>query len=167
MFLTSCCVCASAFLWDGGLWSPQEAAMASAQGNMPPDSLYQMIHNPAKFGLMLMVMFTTVGGLALAVLGLGLQSDKRRCGGAAVITNILLLLVLILAGISLWRGGAGAFTLLWHAGSSSIMLVLLSFTIPAWRQVVAHPPSRTLHTVPADYDPKKDMAHEYASSADD
>ena len=97
-----------------------------------------------------------MGGLALIVFGLGLQSEKPRSGWGALITSAALLAVLIVAGIALWTGGASAASLLWHAVMSLVVAVLIGFAIVALREMRANPPSGALHMVPHDYDPKKD-----------
>ena len=159
LFLSSCCVCSSAFLWDPQ-WSLIQAQGFQEQQQGDGESLFpaHRLGEPARFGLMLMVMFTTVGGLAMMVFGLGLQAEKPASGWAALVTNVLFLLILIAAGAALWSGQASWAVRVWHGIVSVVVMVLLGFTITALRQMIAHPPSGDQHVVPADYDPREDLA---------
>ena len=164
LFLSSCCVCSSSFLWDPQ-WSLIQAQRfledqehGQQQGDGASWFPSQRLGGPAKFGLMLMVMFTTVGGLAMAVFGLGLQAEKPASGWAALVTNGVFLLVLIVAGAALWSGQASPAVRVWHGIVSMVVIVLLGFTITALRQMIAHPPPGDLQVVPADYDPRDDLA---------
>jgi hypothetical protein len=156
LFLSSCCVCSSAFLWDPQ-WSLIQAQSYQQQqiDGQPPISAHH-ITKPARFGLMLMVMFTTVGGLAMMVFGLGLQTEMPASGWSALVTNVVFLLVLITAGVALWWGQAPVSVRIWHGIVGVVVTCLLGFTITALRQMIAHPPSGDLHVVPANYDPRKD-----------
>ena len=156
MFMSSCCVCASAFIWSPQ-WSPHEAEQAMDNHGIEATPWRHLRADPTKLGMMLTVISTTVGGLSLMVFGLGLQSDKPRSAVAAMVTNILLLLALIVAGVSFWFGNMPILALLWHGILTAVVLVLLGFTFYAWRQVVAHPPPGGLNVVPGDYDPKCDI----------
>ena len=150
-FFSSCCVCSSAFLWDPQ-WIRAEALLHGVDGGSPTALWARIADDPARFGLMLMVLFTTLGGLALMVFGLGLQSEKPRSGWAAVLANLALLLVLAGAGACLWLGDARPVVLLWHALLSLLVAALLAFTIPALRQIRAHPPPLDQNVLPPDYD---------------
>ena len=79
LFLSSCCVCSSAFLWDPQ-WSLIQAQSYQQQqiDGQPPISAHH-ITKPARFGLMLMVMFTTVGGGAASP---PLKGGDINCKGA-------------------------------------------------------------------------------------
>lgn len=156
LFLSSCCVCSAAFLWDPPLTTPQAKQIAE-KGEIPRNSLEHLLDEPDRLGMMLMVIVAPVGGLSLMVFGLGLQSQKPLSGWGAIITNAALLVVLIVAGIALWTGGASFAALLWHAIMSMVVAVLIGFAFVALRQMRADPPSGALHLVPHDYDPKKGL----------
>ncbi len=163
LFLSSCCICSSTFLWDPiGSWGLADTSGESADGveQNGTGDIESAGDEPGKFGLMLMVMFSSVGGLAFMVFGLGMQSEKRRAGWGAAVTNVLLVAVLLVAGVGLWwglvRGTVSIFTVGWHAIVTLAIAVLLCFTLPALRQVLKYPPPDVLNTVPADYDPKRE-----------
>lgn len=115
-------------------------------------TLSQTFADPATAGLSLMVLFTTVGGLALAVFGLGLQSDKPRASLAAVVTAALWLLILIAAGICLWVGSASIVAKIWNLVLILIAALLLGFALVAWKQVRQFPPPPGLDILPPDFE---------------
>ena len=153
LFLTSCCSCSSAFLWNPQ-WTLAEAQQAPQEPNRP--RLLLMMDEPGKFGLMMMVLLGTLGGLSLIVFGFGLQSEKPRSGWAALITNVALLALLLFAGIGIWRGllqgETSVMTVIWHTVLTLVVAVLLIFTIPALRQLLLDPPPADLHVLPPDFD---------------
>lgn len=150
LFLSTCLICFTAFEWD-----PIQGR--SVQTAEPISRLESIVHDPARFGFLLMVVTSSVGGLALMVFGLGLQSEKRRAGWAALIANVLQLFLLLSATVLMWTGSASILACLWSALLTVITAILLLFTIAALRQFIAHPPPDTLHTVPHDFDPKRDL----------
>ena len=156
MFISSSCVCASAFLWSPQ-WELHEAEQAMDEHGIETTPWRHLRAQPAKLGMMLAVISTTVGGLALVVFGLGMQSDKPRSAVAAMVANLLLLIVLIVAGTSFWLGDVSISALLWHGVLTFVVCALFGFTFYSWRQVVAHPPTGGLNVVPGDFDPKRDL----------
>ncbi len=93
-----------------------------------------------------MVGFVPVGGLALAVFGLGLQADKPRAAWGAVIANTSLFVVLLVAGVALWVAEGPAMLRVWHALLTLLTAALFVFTLKALGQVRADPPSRTIES---------------------
>ena len=76
LFMSSCCICSVAGLWDPTLTRGQVVEQLEQAKTIGID-ITTLFNEPAKAGLMLTVMFATIVGLALAVFGLGLQSEKR------------------------------------------------------------------------------------------
>lgn len=142
-------------MWDPQ-WSPIEAEMAEEREDVSRNALQRVFEKPARFGVMMMVMFSTLGGLALMVFGLGLQSEKPRSGWGALVTNVVMLAILLAAGVAMWTGDTSLLSRLWHALLCVVLALLLIFTIGALRQVLADPPSGALNVVPPDFDPKRD-----------
>jgi hypothetical protein len=141
LFLTTCCVCSTSFLWDP-IQSPSQAIEQSAAA---PST---MLDDPGRTGHALTIMVATVGGLALAGFGLGLQSDHRRAGAGAVISCLAMLLVLKFAGIGLWMGDATWAVRIWHIVLTIITLIAGGFSLVAWRQVRRQPPPTDVDIVP-------------------
>lgn len=149
LFLSGCCVCSGIGVVNNPLLPNQVARLL--QDN--PDLIAQTanpLHNPARFGVMAMVMFSTVGGLALAVTGLGLQTDQPHGGWASTLAAAGLSIALLLAGYFLWSGRAPWPMKIWHLLLNLLAFVLTAFCLAAWRQVRAHPPPRGFHVVRAD-----------------
>ena len=139
MFLSTCCVCSLAGLWDPMLSRPQ--IIEQLRQNQPIGvTLADLLDQPAQAGAMLMVMLMTVGGLAMAGFGLGLQSDRPRSAGAAMATNLLLLAVLALAGTGIWVGDSSWLMRVWHGLFVVMVLTATGFTWVALREVRASPP---------------------------
>jgi hypothetical protein len=143
MFLATCCICSTSFLWNPIL-SPSEAIelTQSSQSKMstPGDS--------GRTGVMLTVVTMTMGGLALATFGLGLQSDRREAALWAVITNVAMTLLFIAAGVALWMGDSTWSVRIGHGAVLLISLILLGFTIAALREVRAAPPPADIDIIP-------------------
>ena len=152
MFFSSGCVCTTAFLWDPISARPQPQPVASLE---PQSLVERATREPGKWGLMLMVTGSAVGGLALMVFGLGLQSEKPNSGWGALVSNALVLAALVVAGVGLWTGEASVLTRVWHSAELLVVLLLLGFTVRALREMLADPPSGDLHLVPAGEDPKR------------
>ena len=150
LFLSTICVCAFAGQWDKVL-SRSEVLERHQQNQTLAWSVGDLIDEPARAGMMLLSMFMTVGGLAMTVFGFGLQAQKRRSALGALLTMLLALLVLIVAGIGLWMDAASPLARLWHAGLSLLVLALTLLTINAFKQMQVHPPPPDLYTVPADF----------------
>jgi hypothetical protein len=151
LFLTTCCVCSSSGLWDPPM-SKDETQEKLDQKQDPVITARRLFADPATAGLSLMVVFSTIGGLALAVFGLGLQSDKPRAAWAAVATAAVWLAILIGAGACLWIGGATVVAKVWNALLLLVATIMLGFTVAALRQVRQHPPPPGLEILPPDFE---------------
>lgn len=151
LFLSTCCVCSSSGVWDPPMSKDQAQASIDEKKEIVI-TLSQTFRDPATAGLSLMVMFSTVAGLALAVFGLGLQSDKPRAAWAALTTALLWLLILIAAAICLWVGEAGIVAKIWNLALLLIAVILLGFTIAALRQVRQFPPPPGMDILPKDFE---------------
>ncbi len=140
LFLSTCCVCSLAGSWDPTL--SRSEVLDQLQSNQPIGvTVSDLLDQPAKAGLMLIVMFMTLGGLALAGFGLGMQSEKPRSALAALITTGLMVIVLTLAGVGLWVGQASWVARVWHAVLMIGMLILMGFTWAAFQQFRNTPPT--------------------------
>ncbi len=139
MFLLSGCVCATSGLWDP-VPSRGQVYEQLDQGQTFNSQVTDLIDRPAAAGAMITVMFATVGGLALAGFGLGLQSDQPRAAWGAMITAGVLLGALVLAGAGLWIGHASWAARLWHGGLTLCVTVVVIFVALALQQVRADPP---------------------------
>lgn len=158
--LSGCCICSTA-----GLWDQQEGGQNLM---VQPDQLAgiaidRLLEKPARAGMMLTVVFSTIGGLAMAGFGLGMQSQTPRSAWGALASVILLLAILIVAGIGLWVGQGTIANRLWHAGLTVLVLTLAGFTISALRQVIAHPPPPGLRDLPPGFDVRDVLAGEKPS----
>lgn len=148
--LATCCVCSTTFWWNP--MPPLAEIDVEAQ---PPSTLAEawgaMVADKGKSGLMLTIVSLNVGGLALAVFGLGLQSDRRRAAWGTVASVAALTGTLLLAGVWLWTGEATLNARIWHAIALLVTLLLWLFVIPALRQVLANPPPADVDVLPPDY----------------
>lgn len=146
-FLSSCCVC-SLSSW----WQPMQdrgQALEHYQSGRPiGGSLSDLAERPVEAGYAITVFFGTVGGLGMAVFGLGLQAERRRAGIAAFITTAALAIILLFSGALLWYGGATWLARALHALLTLIVLILNGFTWHAMRQVLADPPPADIDIVP-------------------
>ncbi len=151
LFLSSCCVCSMSGLWDPpmGRYETQEKLNTK---QIEPSTPMRPFADLATTGLTLTVVFTTLGGLAMAVFGLGLQSDKPRAGWAAVLTTTAYLIIMIAAAICLWAGGASLVPKVWNLVLTLIALILLGFSVVALRQVLRHPPPPGMDILPPDFE---------------
>lgn len=163
LFLLNCCICSL-----GGVFMPVQTrgqvlqqVTDSAAHSDPAWRI--LIDRPGDGGIMLTVMFSTVGGLALAVFGLGMQSDKPRAPAAATVTAAVLLLLLAAGGIGLWIDAVAWPVRLWHLLLLLTVAVLLGFCVPAWKQVRANPPTTQWQDVP----PGLDLSYYYRKQPDD
>lgn len=151
LFLSTCCVCALAGRWDPVL-SHEVLIEHQREGTTPDWSLMDLAAHPARAGMMLLAMFMTVGGLAFLVFGLGMQSEKRGSATGALLTNVLALLILVLAGVGLWIDSAAWSARAWHALMTLAILAITPLIVASWRQMQRNPPDRDLYAVPADFD---------------
>ncbi|MCC6580319.1 MAG: phage holin family protein [Phycisphaeraceae bacterium] len=153
MFLTTCCLCASSFLWDP-IRSPGEAVDQTPRDLQRLSQSPRVIawrdlaSDPGKNGLMLTIVTMTVGGLALASFGLGLQADRAAASLGAMLSAAAMTLVLLAAGAGLWLGEASPATRLGHGVVFALVAILLAFTIGAWRQVRRQPPPADVDVIP-------------------
>jgi len=152
MFLTTCCICGTSGLWDPAR-PPQEAidqvpTDLQTPHVVSPLGLDDMLEQPAKAGLMLLVVTMSVGGLAMAGFGLGLQAQRRESGIGSLITCSLCLLTLILAGLGLWSGDGSAVARITHAFLTLLMLVMVGFTWTGWQEIRKNPPPGDIDIVP-------------------
>lgn len=143
LFLGACCVCSSAGLWDP-VMSRGEAAEHAQAAALPTDW--------GRVGAMLLVMFTTIGGLAMLVFGLGMQQDRPRATGPALISVAALCAVLVASGTMLWSGSGPWALRLVAAVLLLVMLPLLGLCIAAWREVRNDPPPAGHNILPPDAD---------------
>jgi hypothetical protein len=155
LFFSTCCVCSMAWLVDPNLSQTQVVDLIqrdphAIEGGHP-------LADPGRLGMVLNVMFTTVGGLGLMVFGMGLQSDKPRAAWGALATNVLLLVLLVAAGVLLWIGGGAIGALIWNAALVMIVAGLLAFCVAALRQVIRHPPPKGMDILPPDWEPPPRM----------
>jgi protein-S-isoprenylcysteine O-methyltransferase Ste14 len=163
MFLSSCCICSL-----GGVYDPVQTrgqvifGVDEAAATAAP-VWRRVLDDPGAGGLMLTVMFSTVGGLALAVFGLGMQSDKPRAATAALTTSATLVAILVLGGVGLWIGDSAWTARLWHLLLLLLAATLLGFCIAAWRQVRRNPPTQQWHPAP----PGLDLSYYYRKQPDD
>lgn len=149
MFLTSCCVCSGRWFVDPPL-SPADVSRMLSENPEAQEGQAAWSADSRKAGMMLLTMFSTVGGLTLAVFGLGLQSDKPRAAWGALISSAALSVVLIVAGALLIRGGATVAAMIWLGLLLALTLALTGFCFAALRQVRANPPPRQVQTFTAD-----------------
>ncbi len=140
LFLTTCCLCSTSFLWDPIL-APDVAVKLAQHPRTALD-------DPGKAGVALTIITMSAGGLALATFGLGLQADRRRAAIGALFTAGAMTVILLFAGSALWRGDVAVTTRIGHAGVTLIVLIALGFAIAAWRQVRAEPPPDDVDIVP-------------------
>ena len=98
-----------------------------------------------------MVMFMTVGGLAMAGFGLGFRSDTARSAWGALVTLIVMLIGSGVAGAGIWIGGASWAARLWHGVIRTDVDHVGDFVWVALRQVLAHPPPADIGVLPADF----------------
>jgi len=155
--LATCCVCSMTFLWDP---APPRGAVQNPVPQSLAESFSAMLADPGRSGLMLTIVALNVGGLSLAVFGLGLQSEKRRAAWGATITIVLLTVALLVAGVGLWWGEATLHARFWHALVMLLTLALWPFIIVALRQVITHPPPADVEVLPPDFKIPYSMYHD-------
>ena len=151
MFMSTCCICGTSGLWDPAR-SPHEAMDRAAQDLQTPHIVSplgfdDMLAEPGKAGLMLLVMTMTAGGLALAGFGLGLQAQRRRAAGAALLATTISFLVLLPAGVGLWAGESGVGSRVLHMIIQLIMFLLVGFCFAAWREMKRTPPPEDVDVI--------------------
>lgn len=147
LFLTNCCAFTLTGLWDKVI-SRTDVIERIDAGRPLGMSLERMFENPAKAGYMLTVMSSTVGGLAMAVLGLGMQADRRRAAAGALASVAATSAVMLAAGVLLWVGSASWGARGWNAVLVLILLTCVGFTWHALREIHAAPPPLNIDIVP-------------------
>jgi len=151
LFLSTCCVCGFAGQWDP---VPSHGQILEGYRHAPPQSwsLGNLAEHPSRAGMMLMAMFMTIGGLAMLVFGLGMQSLKRGAALGALVTVTASLVIVAVAGVGLWVGGGAWVARAWHAVVLLVTIGLLPLTAVAWKQMRSNPPPADLYVLPADFD---------------
>ncbi len=158
LFLTTCCVCSSSGLWED-VMTAQQAERKVHEKEDIVITFRKMLDEPGRAGASIMVVFSTVCGLALAGFGLGLQADKPRASIGALVSACAWLFSLILAGVCLWIGQASSFARGVNAGFCVISIIVLCFTVAARREVRANPPPPGLDVLPPDFEIPKYGRH--------
>lgn len=147
LFFSSCCICISTAAWDP--LTPREQVLSDmARGDHPGVGLSTLLERPAAAGYMITAVTATVGGLAICVLGLGLQADRGRAALAQLLATAAVTLLLALAAVALWRGAAPIMVKLWNHGLLVLMAGLTAMAWIAHRQVRAAPPPPDIDLVP-------------------
>jgi hypothetical protein len=147
LFLSSCCACAMTGTWDP-VNSPGQTIEQVRAGEPLVATIDRLFADPARAGYMIHVMSSTVGGLAMAVFGLGLQAERRRAAWAAMSSVVVTAVLLLIAGVCLWIGGAAIVTKLWNAALVLVVALLAGFAWHALRQVRATPPPADVDVIP-------------------
>ena len=80
LFLVTGCACCMSGMWDPVV-SRGEVYHRIEQGHVQQHAIREMISQPARAGVMIMVLGSNVAGVALTAFGLGLQSDQHRAVG--------------------------------------------------------------------------------------
>ncbi len=153
LFLSSCCVCSSAWLFEDTMSPTALAELLEREPERVTGEGADASAKARQLGVVLLVMFTTIGGLALASFGLGLQSDTPRAAYGAVATSVVMTLVLITACVFLAIGGASVAGLIVNG-----LLVLLTAALSvmsafALAEVRRDPPPRDANVLPPDWEP--------------
>lgn len=148
LFFCSCCICALTPTWDERITSPMEIEQAIRDNRPGVHSIRAALSSPARAGYVFTVTCSTLGGLALAGFGLGLQADRGRSALGAVATAVGVESVLLLSGVGLWVGSAPIPATLLNLLMLLVYAILLAFCVAAYRQVKATPPPADIDIVP-------------------
>jgi hypothetical protein len=146
LFLSSCCICASTGLWEPVADTGEITEALRTQDHVVV-SFSTMFDNPKLLGYTLTAFFSTVGGLALASFGLGMQTDRKWAAAGASVSSVTLVLILLAAGVALWLGEGGWVYRGWHFVLLIVMLLAAAFSIAAWREVRRQPPPSDIDIV--------------------
>src|SRR5687767_7304350 len=133
LFLSNCCVCSLTGIWDP-VQSRSETYEILHSGKTVGVTFRSLFETPARAGYMATVMFGTVGGLGLAVLGLGLQSEHRRAAAGAFAAAAALSAIMLAAAVGLWFGGGSVGAKLWNLALLALVLTATGFAYVAWQQ---------------------------------
>jgi hypothetical protein len=147
LFAANCCVCGMTGLWDP-VASRSDIIHQIDSGRPLGMTVQRLFEDPAKAGYMLTVVIGTVGGLAMAVLGLGLQADRRRAAAGAMACVGAVAAIVTAAGVLLWVGHAPWEARAWNAVLVAVLFVTGGFTWHAMREVTANPPPANIDIVP-------------------
>ncbi len=150
LFLSATCACPMTGVADP-VWSRGEVIGRIENSEPLGMSVEGLLDQPARAGVMLTVMSCVVGGLAVAVSGLGLQADRPGGARFAVVSTTGLLVVLLLAGVGLWVGEAGIGARAGHAGIVLLVAILMGFSWVARAEVRRTPPPPGVDELPGDY----------------
>lgn len=148
-FLSSCCICATARMWERPPTQSEVIDQLAGDPTLVDRSLSDWLDDPGRTSVMLTVMFSTVGGLAMAGFGLGVQAERKRAPAGATAVTAGLLVVLLVAAPGLWSGSSGWGMRAWHAFVCVVVALLLAMSVAAWRQFRTHPPPGDVDIVPA------------------
>jgi hypothetical protein len=143
MMMSSCCVCT---------WPMVIPAQFDKDVQTPVPNLTEMFKQSDKAGFAITVLSTIIGGLAMAVFGLGLQADKPRAAWAAVIVSGLLLLCLLGGGLAIWMGNGSWPTRLWNLVLILIAIISVGFCIKSLQQILRDPPPADMDILPPDFE---------------
>lgn len=162
LFLSNCCLCSLAGLWDTNLTSVEAREVMARD----PELITQpgsYLRDPGRAAAAVTLLAATVGGLALAALGLGMQADRPRPAYGAAGVHILLVLIFAATGVLLWTAATGWAMLAWHAVLLVALAAGLPFTLAACGQVMRHPPPPVDETLPPGFDVRDVLAGEKPS----
>ena len=154
LFLTTCCVCTLSATWEP-LVAPGQIIEQHQKAQTATWSAADLVREPARAGMMLTVLFMTVGGLAMLVFGLGMHANKGGSAFGALVTVAMALVVLAAAGTGLWVGQASWWMRIWHLIVSLVLVALAPLTFAAWRQMRADPPPPDQYVVHDDLEPQR------------
>ena len=149
LFFCSCCICTFTPMWDKPMESPVEIDKTIRENQPAGYSLRASLSSPAKAGYAFTIAFSTLGGLAMAGFGLGMQADRGRSALGALATTATVEAVLLGAGVALWAGGAPLPAKLLNLLLLLFYGVLIAFCVVAYRQIRAAPPPENIDVVPA------------------
>ena len=154
--VSSCCICSMSGAWDP-LPSHGTVHKQIESDTVEVVNFQTLIEYPGRAGTLLTASIATVGGLALAVFGLGLQSDKPRAAMGSVLVCAAMILVLLIGAVALWMGTAPFLIYVWNHGLVLLTMGLMLFCLAALRQILADPPSGELEILPDDFEIPKSI----------
>jgi hypothetical protein len=144
LLLGGCCVCGTSGMWD--------PVMSRGEAVRAVETAAPLVADAGRLGAMLTVIFTTLGGLAMLVFGLGMQQDRPRAAPAATLSMLALLPVLIGGGVGLWTASGPWVLRLANAALVLVVAALTAMCVAAWREVRADPPPAGPTLLPPDAD---------------
>ncbi|MDX1682152.1 MAG: hypothetical protein R3336_03430 [Phycisphaeraceae bacterium] len=184
-FLTGCCVCSISGSWDPVLTRGEVYERLEENRNITI-TLTDLRKNPGRTGVLLSVIGTGLGGLAMAGFGLGLQSDRRHTAPWAFVSAAGTLVLLSIGAAGLWSGTAigppwvlnlpgrleVSISPIWIARLvNGLMLavtaLLTILTVLAWREHRQNPPPAGPQVLPPDFDYEDPLARSRKAEDDD